>query len=169
LKASTWITFILALVLTSQVTSAQAYPTEVRMKKLEWLAERNEWREQVRQTRARLRAAWKAESAAAARDSLVSEVPSVPSASVAGCLTASQVAAYARDAGFPEGLIDKMVAIAYRESHYCPGAVNSSSGACGLWQMYPCPGTHALDPATNAAMAYAKYVGSGYDLDPWGY
>ncbi len=89
----------------------------------------------------------------------------VPGAVVAGCLTASQVASYARGAGFPEGVISTMVAISYRESHWCPGAVNASSGATGLWQIYP-GGPQYLDPAANAAAAYAKYAASG--LTPWG-
>lgn len=85
----------------------------------------------------------------------------------AGVLTADQVASYARGAGFPEDVIPTMVQIAARESGFNPAAVNPSSGACGLWQMYPCPGPHALDPATNAAMAFSKYQASG--LTPWGF
>lgn len=81
-----------------------------------------------------------------------------------GVLSASQVASYARGAGFPESVIPTMVAIAYRESRFNPGAINSSSGACGLWQIYPAqPG--CTNPASNAAMAYAKYRASG--LSPW--
>ncbi len=91
--------------------------------------------------------------------------PPVPSTTI-GVLTAAQVASYARAAGFPEDVIPVMVAIAARESGFDPAAVNPSSGACGLWQMYPCPGPEALNPATNAAMAYAKYAASG--LSPWG-
>jgi len=87
----------------------------------------------------------------------------------AGVLTADQVAGYARGAGFPEALVSTMVSIAYRESRFNPGAINSSSGACGLWQMYPCYGGSAwLDPATNARLAYQKYVAAGYSLSPWG-
>jgi hypothetical protein len=81
-------------------------------------------------------------------------------------LTADQVAKYARGAGFPESIIPTMVAIAARESAYNAHAVNLSSGACGLYQIYPCPGLQALDPATNSALAYAKYQASG--LQPWG-
>jgi hypothetical protein len=94
----------------------------------------------------------------------------VPTGAVGGglyWLTATQVASYARGAGFPESVIPTMVAIAYRESHYNAHAVNLSSGACGLWQLYPCPGIAYLDPATNAAGAFAKYQASG--LAPWGY
>jgi len=82
-------------------------------------------------------------------------------------LSAVQVAGYARGAGFPESVIPTMVAIAARESGYNAHAVNLSSGACGLWQLYPCPGIAYLDPATNAAGAYAKYQASG--LAPWGF
>jgi hypothetical protein len=82
-------------------------------------------------------------------------------------LTAVQVAGYARGAGFPESIISTMVAIAARESGYNAHAVNLSSGACGLWQLYPCPGLSFLDPAVNAAGAYAKYQASG--LSPWGF
>lgn len=82
-----------------------------------------------------------------------------------GVLSAAEVASYARGAGFPESVIDEMVAIAYRESRFNPGAINSSSGACGLTQIFPAqPG--CLDPARNMEMAYAKYQASG--LAPWG-
>jgi hypothetical protein len=81
-------------------------------------------------------------------------------------LTAEQVADYARGAGFPESVIPTMVGIAARESGFNAHAINLSSGACGLWQLYPCPGLQALDPATNAALAYAKWEASG--LAPWG-
>jgi hypothetical protein len=93
----------------------------------------------------------------------------LPSVAVGGglyWLTAEQVAGYLRGAGFPESVIPTMVAIAYRESHWNAHAVNLTSGACGLLQLYPCPGLQALNPATNAALAYAKYEASG--LSPWG-
>jgi len=80
-------------------------------------------------------------------------------------LSAEQVAAFARGAGFPDWAIDEMVYYASRESGFMPGAINSSSGACGLWQIYPAqPG--CTDPAANAAMAYAKFKASGFA--PWG-
>jgi hypothetical protein len=81
-------------------------------------------------------------------------------------LTAAQVAGYARGAGFPEWAIPTMVGYAGRESGFNAHAVNLSSGACGLWQLYPCPGLAYLDPATNAAGAYAKFLASGFS--PWG-
>jgi hypothetical protein len=75
------------------------------------------------------------------------------------------VASYARQAGFPEAVIPVMVSLAYRESHFEPGAINASSGACGLWQIYPAePG--CTDPATNATLAYEKWRAAG--LAPWG-
>jgi hypothetical protein len=43
--------------------------------------------------------------------------------------------------------------------------VNSSSGACGLFQLFPCPGPEALGPMVNAQLAYLKYEASG--LAPW--
>lgn len=82
-----------------------------------------------------------------------------------GVLSAAQVASYARGAGFPESVIPTMVSIAYRESRFNPGAINSSSGACGLWQIYPAQ-SGCTNPVANAAMAYAKYRASG--LSPWG-
>jgi hypothetical protein len=60
-----------------------------------------------------------------------------------------------------------MVDIAWGESRFNPEATNPDSGACGLWQLYPCPGSHAYNPATNAALAYAKYSNGG--LSHWGY
>jgi len=77
-----------------------------------------------------------------------------------------RVAAYARSAGFPAHMVPTMVSIAFRESRWDAHAVNRSSGACGLWQLYPCPGEGALDPAANAAGAYAKWKEAG--LAPWG-
>jgi len=108
-----------------------------------------------------------------AQAALDNPVP-IPTETYRGCLSADQVADYARAAGFPEYSIAQMVAYAYRESHYCPGAVNDYSGACGLWQAHPCYGGEAwLDPATNARIAYQKfsapYPGGGiYGYHPWG-
>ncbi len=108
------------------------------------------------------------------------------SSSGGGYLSAEQVGAYARGAGFPEEVVPIMVDIAMNhESGGCPTAVNglrgcpsyelaaqyanSESHACGLWQLYPCYGGAAwLSPATNAAGAYAKYKAAGYSLSPWG-
>lgn len=93
-----------------------------------------------------------------------------------GKITPEQAAAYLRAAGFPESVVPTMVAIEERESGLCPSAVYGygcnvggtvhGSAACGLAQIYPCPGPAALDPGTNAALAYAKWQASG--LAPWG-
>ena len=90
----------------------------------------------------------------------------------AGVLTAEQVAGYVRRAGFPSSLVATMVSIIFRESGGDPHAVNPSSGACGLTQLYPCPGSSALDPMTNLFYAREKCladVAAGYScLRPWG-
>lgn len=52
-----------------------------------------------------------------------------------------------------------------RESGGDPWATNSSSGACGLFQLYPCP-PGGYDIATNVALAWGKYVGGGYSFEP---
>lgn len=66
--------------------------------------------------------------------------------------------------GFPASVIPTMLYIIDRESGGDPNAINASSGACGLTQIYPAqPG--CLDPMTNLRMAYAKYQASG--LSPW--
>jgi hypothetical protein len=46
------------------------------------------------------------------------------------------------------------------------GEAVAGGSACGLFQLYECPGPQALDPATNAALAFEKYQASG--LAPWG-
>jgi Soluble lytic murein transglycosylase and related regulatory proteins (some contain LysM/invasin domains) len=104
---------------------------------------------------------------------LASPSPSpTPTTYPSGVLSAEQVAGYAREAGFEESLIDDMVAIAFRESRFNPHAVNSSSGACGLWQLYPCPGSSAFDPQANAWYAREKCLASvaagSSCLRPWG-
>jgi len=93
-----------------------------------------------------------------------------PTPTSTGCLSDAAIAAYAAGAGFPPSVVPTMVYIAAHrngtgESGGCPGAINPSSGACGLWQIYPAqPG--CTDPATNAALAYSKYRSGG--LSPWG-
>jgi hypothetical protein len=69
-----------------------------------------------------------------------------------------------RAVGFPESAIPTMLYIIDRESGGDPNAVNSSSGACGLTQLYPCP-PGGLDPMTNLRYAYQKYLASGFS--PW--
>jgi hypothetical protein len=153
-------TIALTAALVALADPALAHQTEVDFKTMEW-------------KRAGL-ARWDRKMARLERrayEQVAPEETSAPnpviSGHTGGVLTASQVASYARGAGFPEDVIPTMVEIAWGESRFDPSAVNSSSGACGLWQMYPCPGPEALNPATNAAMAYAKYAASG--LAPWGY
>ena len=102
--------------------------------------------------------------------------PSYGTSSTSWQLSEAEVASYVRGAGFPESVVSTMVAIAQRESNLCPTAVYgygcagtghavSGGPACGLFQIYPCPGADALDPARNAALAYSKYKSSG--LSPW--
>jgi hypothetical protein len=108
------------------------------------------------------------EPVALAEPSVSTPTISYPSTGLPSCsgavLSASQMASYARGAGFPDYIIPTMLTIACRESRWDPNAVNASSGATGLWQLYP-GGTQYLDPAANAAAAYAKWKASG--LSPW--
>lgn len=84
-----------------------------------------------------------------------------------GVLSDAQVVGYLRGAGFPESAIPTMLYYSHRESGNDPRAINASSGACGLWQLYPCYGGAAwLDPAVNAHFAHEKYLASGFA--PWG-
>lgn len=83
-----------------------------------------------------------------------------------------------RAAGFPEDVIAWFNnGIIDRESNYCPTAVYpghcgdvsyfvAGGPACSLFQLYPCPGPEAADPAVAASIAYGKYAKSG--LSPWG-
>ena len=96
--------------------------------------------------------------------------PNVPTTSASGyspgVLSAAQVAADLRLVGFPEYSISQMVAIIYRESRFNPRAVNASSGACGLTQLFPCSGGASwLDPITNLRVALQKFKASGFA--PW--
>lgn len=127
-------------------------------------------------------AAAEAAAAAATPDPAPSSSsPTYSTSSEGGRLSDAQVASYLRGAGFPETAIDRMIYYAHRESGNCPTAVNGLLGcpsygaaaaaladgsACGLWQIYTCPGPDALDPARNAALAYSKYQSSGFS--PWG-
>lgn len=169
--------FLAAAILAALVlpaTPAYAGPPQREAALLHWLPQRAVLHAEIRADRARHRrilerraerqAAREAAQAAAAASSTPSAVPSTSTYS-GGCLSSEQVASYARGAGFPESAIPQMLYYADRESNFCPGAINSSSGACGLWQIYPAmPG--CTDPAQNAAYAYAKYRASGFS--PWG-
>lgn len=63
-------------------------------------------------------------------------------------------------AGGDSAVAPLMSAIAMAESGGNPQATNSSSGACGLWQIHPCQ-NGAYDPMTNAQMAVGKYNSQG--------
>jgi hypothetical protein len=73
------------------------------------------------------------------------------------------VGSYAYAAGFRDrGTLAKMIAIAAGESSWNTRAVNSSSGATGLWQILPSAhpefsGWDLKDPAWNAKAAYSVY------------
>jgi hypothetical protein len=127
-------------------------------------------RQKVR--RAAAAAAREAAAAAAAAEAATRAAPSYSSSyGGGGALSSEQIASLARAAGFPESVISTMVAIVFRESGGNPGAVNgggpavAGGSACGLYQLYPCPGPDALDPARNTALAYSKYQSAG--LSPW--
>ena len=142
-------------------TPALAYPTEVDPGELrdKRLATVRHYRQETRE-----RAEARQPSPTPASGSALPRV-SAP--------TPGPIAAYLRAAGFPEEVIPTMVQIALRESGGDPSAVNgggpayAGGPACGLLQLYPCPGPEALDPWTNAALAYKKYLAAG--LSPWGY
>lgn len=112
-----------------------------------------------------------------------------------GALTGAQVAQAAYNAGFRGDNLVKMVAIAGRESHFNPGALNPNQGtgdrSYGLWQLNTLnkPGAGMMedlmndllgmpkgntnfdalyDPQTNANMAYQFYLRNGSTLRPWG-
>jgi hypothetical protein len=107
----------------------------------------------------------------------------------AGCsvpiLSPAQIYQYAISAGFPDnppgqGVATQMVAIALRESAGCPTATNlvPPDNSWGLWQINVNPGANAgiltqlglsdpsqlLDPATNAAAAFAIWGGNPNNL-----
>lgn len=170
------LTIVIATTILAGVTAAPAYALQSEVEQQQsirtprWIDHKREvWLTKVRaqrlRERAEARAAARAAEAAAAEEEAAATTTDYSSYS-GGVLSADQVASYARAAGFPESVIGTMVDIAWDESRFDPGAVNGSSGACGLWQMYPCPGSEALNPATNAAMAYYKYTHGG--LSHWG-
>jgi hypothetical protein len=108
-----------------------------------------------------------------APDPVTTTTPDAPSTSVpsTGTITATSSSNGWADelaaAGFPSDAIPTMLGYIERESGGDPSAVNSSSGACGLLQLYPCYGGSAwLDPMTNLRLAHQKYEASGFA--PWG-
>ena len=75
-------------------------------------------------------------------------------------------------AGGDPQLASTMSAIAMAESSGNSNAKNPSSGACGLWQIFP-PQNNCTDPFSNAQMAVQKYNTQGlsaweaYTNDTW--
>lgn len=72
------------------------------------------------------------------------------------------VGRYAYGAGFRGETLAQMIAIAFGESTFNTNAVNSSSGATGLWQILPSAhpefaGQDLKDPAVNARAAYSVF------------
>jgi hypothetical protein len=166
-----------ALVITT-ATPSLAFQTEIRQRKVQQMREGlAAWNHEVERREQAWRARVEVREDASSEGPAVGAPPRPPSTYSGGVLTADQVASYARGAGFPEYHVDDMVAISWRESKFCPSAVNGygcniggtihGSNACGLTQLYPCPGPEALDPATNMAYAFQKYQAAG--LSPWGY
>lgn len=106
-----------------------------------------------------------------APEPVTTTTPDAPSTSTpsTGTITATSSGGWSdelRAVGFPESAIPTMLAIIDRESGGDPNAVNSSSGACGLIQAYPCYGGSAwLDPMTNLRIGFQKYQASGFA--PW--
>ena len=66
--------------------------------------------------------------------------------------------------GWPDSAHGTWLRVVERESHGQPGAVNRSSGATGLLQIYP-GGHRYLDPEVNLRAGLAKYRASGWA--PW--
>lgn len=97
-------------------------------------------------------------------------VPDVPTSSTGAVITSTptysggwgdELAAV----GFPTWAIPHMLEIIDRESGGNPLAINPTSGACGLAQIWPAQ-SGCLDAMTNLRMAYAKFQASGFA--PWG-
>jgi len=127
----------------------------------EWIEAKRDRRRRIRERRE----AAEAVEAAAAPTAAPTVAGSFGDLCAGGALSAEQVAGYAAGAGFPSWTLPTMVGFADRESGCNPTAINATSGACGLWQIYPAqPG--CTDPAANAAMAFDKFTDDGYG--PWG-
>ncbi len=90
-------------------------------------------------------------------------------------LTRSQVAAYAREAGWPGHLIPKVVAVVERESSRNPNAVGPlrTNPPIGLLQVRAYPGRPSAaslkNPVTNLREGYRIYLeaGSKWGPNPW--
>lgn len=108
----------------------------------------------------------KREAAAAAAAEATTTTTNTPSYTATGGW-ADELAAV----GFPASVIPTMLYIIQRESGgdptavYGGGSAYAGGPACGLVQLFPCPGPQALDPMTNLRYGFAKYQASG--LSPW--
>jgi len=89
-------------------------------------------------------------------------------------VNASQIAAYAANAGFSGADLVTAVAIALAESSGNPNAIGDVNlgGSIGLWQIYlpdhpeySAPGL--FDPQANADAAFAIYQAAGNSFSPW--
>lgn len=92
---------------------------------------------------------------------------------VMGKLSATQVASYAKQAGFPQAEIPMAVAVAFLESGFDPNAraLTSREDSRGLWQInvfaHPQYASQNLyDPATNARAAHEVWT-SASGWRPW--
>lgn len=90
-------------------------------------------------------------------------------------LTASQIAYFARNAGFTGANLETAIAVALAESGGNPQAYNPETaagtspgeGSYGLWQVYlqahpEFDGLNLYDPQTNANAAYSVFSASGW-------
>ena len=111
------------------------------------IRERKERQRELREQRA-------AEAAAAAAPAPTYSAPTYSSDGWADELLA---------VGFPESAIPTMLYIIDRESGGDPSAINSSSGACGLTQIYPYV-SGCLNPITNLRLALQKYRHQAADI-----
>lgn len=97
-----------------------------------------------------------------------------------GVGTVSNIAGYARNAGFTGVDLITATAIALAESSGDPNAYNpevaagtpDGQGSYGLWQIYlkahpEFAGENLYDPQTNANAAYQVYKNAGYKFTPW--
>lgn len=89
-----------------------------------------------------------------------------------GKLTAQQVAAYARNAGFTGDDLVKAVAIAFAESSGNPTARGDNGDSIGLWQIdrryHPeFTGWDLTEPQQNANAAFSVYQAAGNSFSPW--
>ena len=110
-------------------------------------------------------------------------MPQASGTLVSGNLTDAQIAAFARQAGFPESEIATAVAVARAESGGNPQAHNGKApdNSYGLWQInmigtlgparrkaFGIPTNESLfDPLTNAKAAYRIWNDAGKNWKPW--